>query len=433
MSMEECETLSQLGVSLHKSGRYREAAEIQREALAGDPENAYFHYRLSESLDALGNGDEAFNHIEIAARNEPAFPLFRDVFIRRIFDRVDAQSALSSYLEMSMRAPSRFTEDLDSVAGVLLMERREVDLCWKAFAPLFGWRARDVKISDQDFGPQSIQIEFRPDGHRIEISSSFLFWGFLIQRLFAMREAFDAVDVIGTVRFSLGDEADGDDFQLCFSSDSPKHVPVPDAIFFESKGYEHFRNTPHKMPWVERRPQAYWRGSLTGRGFVVDEIMALPRVKICLASRFSDHINAKLTDFSQYNGFKPDLRELMTGLSVVGDREPAERNLEYRYLIDVDGNTNAWQSLFMKLLFGGTIIKLRSDYRQWYYDRIQHKETVYLIDSARELEEAVVWGESNPTAMEDIAMRSLELGRSMTVQSEIKSFVKGVRDCIALG
>jgi len=49
---------------------------------------------------------------------------------------------------------------------------------------------------------------------------------------------------------------------------------------------------------------------------------------------------------------------------------PIETFVRQRVHVDIDGNSNSWPGLMSKLLLGGAILKVRSPYAQWYYDRL---------------------------------------------------------------
>jgi hypothetical protein len=86
--------------------------------------------------------------------------------------------------------------------------------------------------------------------------------------------------------------------------------------------------------------------------------------------------------------------------------------LRYRYQIDIDGNSNAWEGLFMRLLTGSPVLKVASGpgYEQWYYDRlIPWTNFVPVAADMSDLAEKVSWLRAN----DDIARRIGEAGRSL--------------------
>lgn len=430
MQLEQLEEKSQLALMLHRSGALSEAEAVHRETVSRAPTNAYFKYRLAETLLAAGQRDEEALELMLdAARLDPNFPLFRDTAIRTMFRlwtperAVECALALDAASGDGLSVGDRYA--LKRLGAVLLLERREVGLCFSAYRELFGHRATNIAIRGEFHGHQSVIVNYHSGGYEMYLPGDFWFRGFLLERLLAMQPAFDAVSGQGMLRLSVGDAADGDYDQLCFSSQRQNRVAVPDAIFFLENAYAGYRRAFAQLPsWRQRQPVAYWRGSLTGQATNIFEIMQLPRIGVCLAGRYDQRINAKITDFSQYSGFNPVLEETLRGLEVLGEHERGEENLKYRYLIDVDGNTNAWQSCYMKLLAGGLLVKIASPYRQWYYDRIVHRETAFLVNSPKEVLSAVHWAEANPRLAEEIALRGRDLAIAMDTKSGIEAFAR---------
>jgi hypothetical protein len=119
--------------------------------------------------------------------------------------------------------------------------------------------------------------------------------------------------------------------------------------------------------------------------------------------------------------------DCLRGLGVLGEFQDETANLAFRYLIDVDGNTNAWQSLYTKLLAQGCVIKVRSRYRQWYYDRLTHRGNVFFVDDPGEIAEAVAALERSG-AGESIATEGRRTGLAMTLQTEHVAFTAAVRE-----
>lgn len=57
-----------------------------------------------------------------------------------------------------------------------------------------------------------------------------------------------------------------------------------------------------------------------------------------------------------------------------GNRIDAEQLINYQVHIDIDGNTNSWDGLRWRLMFGMMVVKARSSngFVQWYYPHLQN-------------------------------------------------------------
>lgn len=181
-----------------------------------------------------------------------------------------------------------------------------------------------------------------------------------------------ADSIAGRVNVSLGDIAAGDG--LGFSASDPGVFLIPDSHFIASRGYAALRDSyrSRDVPWSDRSPVAFWRGSLTGiRKPPEKSWRSLQRIQLCRMSL--DH-PAKIDAGISGIGRALPLSEAceITAAGLMREPVPPDQFLRYRYQIDVDGNSNAWQGLFMKLLSGSVVLKAASPYgfRQWYYDRL---------------------------------------------------------------
>ncbi len=154
--------------------------------------------------------------------------------------------------------------------------------------------------------------------------------------------------------------------------DKPGYVLVPDPVFIASRGYADLRREfeAADVPWADRLPQAFWRGSTTGNH--QDELERLPRLRLCRLARSPASgglIDAAITLVVQ---LPADWAEMVAQSGLMGAPVPRTDYLRYKYQIDIDGNTNAWAGLYERLLTGSPVLKVASpfDYRQWYYDRL---------------------------------------------------------------
>lgn len=144
---------------------------------------------------------------------------------------------------------------------------------------------------------------------------------------------------------------------------------IPDADFIASRGYEYARNSDIPS-WHERKSLAYFRGTDTGCADY-SSIYNCQRVKLALISnQFRNLIDAAITGAQ---GNNQELFAQYKKMGIDGAREPQEKIFEFKYQIDVDGNSNAWSSLFIKLLSGGVVLKIESPerFKQWYYNKLE--------------------------------------------------------------
>lgn len=250
-----------------------------------------------------------------------------------------------------------------------------------------------------------------------------------IRPLFAHARA-RVPDLVGTCPLWLGDIPETS--ALAFCGNSTSHALIPDADFVGSEGYATARTqlAGSWVPWQERAPTLYWRGSLTGNSarYPIERWQDIPRVALCLHARRSplaasydcalsgDHIQlrdrAALPEIRAAALFKPRV-----GLAAY---------MAHRFLIDIDGNSASWAGLFTKLLMGGTVLKVESrhGFRQWYYDRLRPWVNIVPVSGdLSDLDDVVLWLRAHPDQAEAIGRNARDLSATLTYRQALDDAV----------
>jgi hypothetical protein len=94
-------------------------------------------------------------------------------------------------------------------------------------------------------------------------------------------------------------------------------------------------------PFLQRTPSLIWRGGPHGD-----------------ARRFMFGPGAKLWNHSDLLDIRSD------------DPMPMHEMANYQFQLDIDGEVSAWDALRWKLLSGSLVIKLKSHWKQWFYDSL---------------------------------------------------------------
>ena len=186
---------------------------------------------------------------------------------------------------------------------------------------------------------------------------------------------------------------------------------IPDPYFIEYKGYI---NDIDIVKWEDKKPIAFWRGASTGGILREDTWQDIPRVKLALISESCGaQLDAKISDVVQCES-----KELQTFLKqktiYSGSRIPFSKFYEYKYLINIDGNCCAWNSMFKKLKSNSVVLHVESDQRQWYYDKL--KSWVHYIPIKNDLSDLIAiihWCTWNDEKCKEIAQNSINLMRSI--------------------
>lgn len=204
----------------------------------------------------------------------------------------------------------------------------------------------------------------------------------------------------------------------------PEVTALPDPIFFESRGYARDRQLglEQGLPWQERSPALVWRGGMNSQlSFDADLAGSHPelcsqRLLACLLLRGVKETDVKFAS-PRHREAGPAVYEQ---LGIAGPAVQQASWLQRKYALDIDGYSNAWSNLFIRLLFGCCVLKVESrvGFRQWYYDRLKPWE--HYVPVAADLSDLTArldWVRSHDAESRDIAQRGRRLALGMTLSA----------------
>ena len=227
----------------------------------------------------------------------------------------------------------------------------------------------------------------------------------------------------GQVTLNLGDG--GGLPGLSFCAHQPGFFLIPDAHYLGSSQYLRTRQELNAAPvkWANRRPLAFWRGSTTGQpADIALGWHGLPRIRLCeISKKRPDLIDAGVTSVHAHWG---DIAlQYIQSQQLL--RPPVSRATfqQYKYQIDIDGYSSAWDALFMRLWTGSPVLKVTSErgWRQWYYRRMQPwVNFVPIAADMSDLIEKIEWLHDHDDVAERIGSAGRDLAISMTDEKEIE-------------
>ncbi|WP_267895632.1 glycosyl transferase family 90 [Polynucleobacter acidiphobus] len=107
----------------------------------------------------------------------------------------------------------------------------------------------------------------------------------------------------------------------------------------------------------------------------------------------------------------------------------------FKYLIDVDGNSNAWSSLFLKLLSGSVVLKVESEdgYKQWYYDRlIPWQHYVPVNKDLSDLQEKLDWLRDNDDRAKKLAKLGKDFAFDISFEKELANSLDLIKNNLVI-
>jgi Glycosyl transferase family 90 len=212
---------------------------------------------------------------------------------------------------------------------------------------------------------------------------------------------------------------------VAYTSSGTMMTLIPDIRFWQTNGYFQDRQSLEKAwtPWNDRHNRFFWRGATTGEGNVTaDSISALPRTRLCIASlNYPDIIDAKFTDVVQAKDDRDEgeIRAYLEHRGLMAPRVPQTEFQRYRFLIDIDGNSSSWGFL-LKLAMGSCILKVESNWRQWYYDELRpwHHYVPVRSDLA-DLDEQIAWCADHDEEAHEIAENGMRFAKGIVFGTEM--------------
>ncbi len=243
----------------------------------------------------------------------------------------------------------------------------------------------------------------------------------------------EGAELDGHFEVSLGDEGLNTRV-LSFCSIIPDYL-VPDPYFVHSIGYAAERESYAAGPaWDMRQDKLYWRGTDTGV-WRYQDIEQAPRVGICrLAGRYPQLINAAITRVEMRADHQTK-QSYYEQQGYFGSEEDQCAILDYRYQLDIDGNTSTWSSFFLKMLTGSPVLKVDSEcaWKQWYYDRLRPGEHFVPVRAdLSDLIDKLEWLRAAPETAKAIGAAGRAFAMSMTYSAEIADAVGTVDRLVTL-
>lgn len=235
----------------------------------------------------------------------------------------------------------------------------------------------------------------------------------------------------GTTVIDIEDGSNQGDYErTAFCSALPQAALVVDDYYIRHRGYGSLKNEIDAawVPWERREAKVFWRGSTTGIQGRIPQADAwhwrwLPRLYLCdVASRshLRDRLDMGVINTVQIND--PRAREAVVASGFMRPSAPRMDFLKYRYVMDIDGNANAWNGFFGALLMGSCVLKVRSPhgFRQWYYDRlIPGVHYLSINPDLSNLNDTVEWALAHPRECAEIGRRARNFAAAMSYEDEV--------------
>ena len=237
--------------------------------------------------------------------------------------------------------------------------------------------------------------------------------------------------ISGPVHLSLWDNGLYPGLSYC--GNKVNQFLIPDSLFLSTRGYQNVRETfaKNNTNWDSRSDEVFWRGASTGLNPQLP--LSLPRVKLCNFIKDNNLLDYDVGLSSIVQLTNSDDIQAIENCQILKDVVHFSKNNSYKYHIDIDGNTNSWPGLFQKLLSGGVVFKIESEYgfSQWYYPRLKPWFNFVPVSSSfLDLDDKVRFIKKNPKLAEEIGRNGRFLSESITLDRAILDSVNCINSAI---
>lgn len=239
-------------------------------------------------------------------------------------------------------------------------------------------------------------------------------------------------DSIESVPYPVNNEAPL--FVFAKKRSDKKRVLMPDYEALLGNRYKILTDTVLEAngahPWETKEEMAIWRGTTTGGEFNEENWGEFPRSKLVLLSKqFPGQINARFNNVCQANG---KLQEVLQMEGMMGATISVGDHLNYKYLLDVDGNSCGYSRCFWGLLSNSVLFKQESENMQWYYGAIEpYKHYIPITHDFSDLFEKIEWAKAHDREVEQIAEEATEFVLNNLSTEDILVYMKLLLDAYA--
>lgn len=178
-----------------------------------------------------------------------------------------------------------------------------------------------------------------------------------------------------------------------------------------------------RFPWEKRRPQAVWRGAMSGMHFTMENFLRSPRAQVVSASLIDPElIDAKFTAAIQSDHPKKMRQVIKPYFS-----KPMRiwEHLQYKYQILIDGNSCSYSRTHWQLLSHSLIFKQESSDVQWYY-RALLPDVHYISVSSdfSDLIDKIRWAQNHDGEVQQIAWNARQFALNNLRREDVFFYLK---------
>lgn len=215
-------------------------------------------------------------------------------------------------------------------------------------------------------------------------------------------------------------------FVFCKEKSRKELVLFPDCGALAGRGrtIQSVKRGDWSYPWKRKKETLFWRGAASDGLYDLKGWRTFPRAKLVLLGQENpDKINAGFTLIPQAKS-KAALDSIMNAVGLSSYVTPRE-HVQYKYLMDIDGQSNGWDRCFWGLLCTSTLFKQKSLYSQWYYKAlVPWRHYVPINRDLSDIHEKLEWAKNHDREARVIAESGREIAGEIFKRSAVFEYVR---------
>jgi len=216
-------------------------------------------------------------------------------------------------------------------------------------------------------------------------------------------------------------------FVFCKRKDSRRLALFPDtgALVGRWRTIKSVRRGDRHIPWHKKKELLFWRGAGSDGFYGLNNWSSFPRAKLVLLARDKPAlVDANFTALPQMQS-KAALDAVVAKVGDVCSFISPEYHVTYKYLMDIDGNSNGWDRCFWGLFAKSVLFKQESPYAQWYYKALESgKHYIPIMRGLQDLEEKIAWAKANDLQAQQIAKEASVLAEKIFRRSAVFDYIQ---------
>ncbi|KAJ7444043.1 glycosyl transferase family 90-domain-containing protein [Mycena latifolia] len=177
---------------------------------------------------------------------------------------------------------------------------------------------------------------------------------------------------------------------------------------------------PDNVPWADKTPQAYWRGTATGGQIIGPNYHNFTRFRLVDLSRaHPDLVDAQITRFADLLCLQEDgcdRAHIVEEYGISGGA-PQENIYKYKYALDVDGMT--YSGRFLGLLASGSLVFKATVFNEYFNDWLRpYEHYIPVRPDLSDLLEKIEWAQSYDGEARAIQARGQEMARRVMTDAQ---------------